>query len=445
MVSSLKQLEPLLVERAAKFLEVVVFDQAGSARGKLHPVNQLPGGNEKLPLAVFGQTVHGTYYMRPDNVEDKDMLLRADPSTLRLLPWAKDTTASVFADCFTLAGEPVGAAPRFVLQRVLRHYEQAGLTPVVAPEVEFYLLPEDLACFTDSAEQQSLLEAIHPVPVEPYGVASLYDLDDFFMQLTQQCQAQEIALGSVSQELGPGQFEANFHHGPPLKLADDMVRFKRTVKRLAATMRLRAIFLSKLDEELPGSSMHIHQSVYDEAGQNVFSAADGGPTPRLQAYLGGLQCYLKPALVLFAPYANSYRRFLSHWSSPVNLEWAIDNRTVGLRVPESPPEARRIENRLAGSDVNPYLAIAGSLAAGFLGLKEELKASDPVKGSAYEKPFALCRHLYEAVDALRGCKPLRELLGDEFVSLYTAMKLREYRDVQGRIPTWELRELSRQI
>lgn len=444
-MNSLDQLEPWLARHEAKFLEVVVFDQAGNARGKLRPVDRLPGGNEKLPLAVFGQTVHGTYYMRPDNVQDKDMLLRPDPSTLCMLPWGQEATASVIADCFAVSGEPIGAAPRAVLKRVLNHYEQAGLQPVVAPEVEFYLLPEDLPCFADDGGRKSMIEAIRSVPVEPYGLASLYDHESFFTKLTRQCQAQDINLGAVLQELGPGQFEANFHHGPPLKLADDMVRFKRTVKRLAAASRLRAIFLSKLDEELPGSSLHIHQSVYDSDGHNIFSASDGSPAPRFETFLGGLQRYLKPALVLFAPYANSYRRFLSHWSSPVNLEWAVDNRTVGLRIPESPPEARRIENRLAGSDVNPYLAIAGTLAAGFLGLEENRKASGRVDGSAYEKPFALHRHLYEAVDSLRNCEPLKDLLGSEFVSLYTAMKLREYRDVQQRIPPWELTELSRQI
>jgi glutamine synthetase len=155
------------------------------------------------------------------------------------------------------------------------------------------------------------------------------------------------------------------------------------------------------------------------------------------SYIGGLQKYMPEALLIFAPYSNSYRRFLSYWASPVNLAWAVDNRTVGLRVPDSEPDARRVENRLAGSDVNPYLALAASLACGYLGMIEGAKPDKPVEGSAYELPFSLHRFLYEAIDALDRSEGLRKTLGDEFVTLYCAVKSDECREFQEIVTPWE--------
>ena len=140
---------------------------------------------------------------------------------------------------------------------------------------------------------------------------------------------------------------------------------------------------------------------------------------------------------MFAPYVNSYRRLSNPWSSPTNLSWAIDNRTVGLRVPDSPPDARRIENRLAGSDVNPYLVIAASLACGYVGMTEGLKPTEPIEGSAYGEDHSLHRHIYAAIDAMRASEAMRSMLGESFVSLYTAIKEHEYREFQEIITPYE--------
>ena len=188
--------------------------------------------------------------------------------------------------------------------------------------------------------------------------------------------------------------------------------------------------------------MHIHQSVYNDRGENIFVNSDGSNSKLFENYLGGLQKYMTDALLMFAPYANSYRRFLNFFSSPVNLEWGVDNRTVGLRIPISDAESRRIENRLAGSDVNPYLVIAGSLACGYLGMTEKLVPRPAVKASAYELPFALHRHLYEALDAFRDSVALRNILGEEFVTVYSKVKEMEYRMFQSRLTDWERNELA---
>jgi glutamine synthetase len=186
-----------------------------------------------------------------------------------------------------------------------------------------------------------------------------------------------------------------------------------------------------------GSALHVHQSIVDAQGNNIFSDRKGEPTDLFNGYLGGLQKYMNEALLIFAPYVNSYRRLANPWSSPVNLAWAIDNRTVGLRVPDSPPEARRVENRLAGSDVNPYLVIAATLACGYLGMKEGLRPTEPTEGSAYGEDHSLHRHIYSAIDAMRESKAMRDMLGDAFITLYTSLKDEEYKEFQDIITPYE--------
>lgn len=405
-------------------LEMLVADMSGIARGKVLPADQFGLKTAKLPLGVFAQAVNADYVIPKENVKDRDMTLRPDLSSIRHVPWANEATACVIMDCFDEHGVVVGVSPRAVLQRVLRAYQDKAWSPVIAPEVEFYLADAPLVN-----------------PSDPYGIDGVHDLGPFVEQLYECCRRQGISVGAISQELGPAQFEVNFEHGNALKLADDVFHFKRTVKRIAIDHNMRATFLAKLDAEEPGSSMHIHQSLCDAEGDNVFSNDAGDASELFDHYIGGLQTYMKPALLMFAPFANSYRRFLSHYSSPVNLEWGIDNRTVGLRVPNSAAEARRVENRLAGSDVNPYLAIAGSLACGYMGMTEKIAARPETQGSAYDVPFALHRHLLAALDDFRSNKPLATLLGEEFVAMYAAVKELEYRDFQSRITKWERDEL----
>ncbi|MEM9533397.1 MAG: glutamine synthetase family protein [Pseudomonadota bacterium] len=436
-MSQIAELIARLKQSQYERVEVVVSDMGGVPRGKLLPLADFDGHSARLPLAIFHQTITGDYYEAPDNVDDRDMGLTVDPTTMRVVPWAKTKTACVIADCHELTGEVVEANPRQVLKRVLERYADRGWHPVVAPEVEFYLMGEKGAAAAAGP-------GTGPAP-DPYGLDEVHELGHFFEQLNAQCDAQEIALGAVSQELGPGQFEVNFKHGNPVRLADDLCSFKRTLKALAREHGMRATFLSKLDAEIAGSSLHLHQSVVDDDGGNVFSGADGEATEHFQHFVGGLQHYLADALLLFAPYANSYRRYLSYFSSPMNLEWGVDNRTAGLRVPRSDPAARRVENRIAGSDVNPYLAIAGSLACGWLGIERGINCRPAEQGSAYKHPFALRRHIYEAIDALRASEELADLLGKSFVATYTGVKETECREFQEKVPEWERNDLIHSV
>ena len=184
--------------------------------------------------------------------------------------------------------------------------------------------------------------------------------------------------------------------------------------------------------------MHIHQSIYDaKTGKNLFASEDGGNSEFFMQYIGGLQKYLSASMPLLAPYVNSYRRLMPDSNAPINVHWGIDNRTVGFRVPISSPESRRIENRIAGADANPYLAMAASLACGYLGVMEEIEPSKAIEGSAYQLAVNLPRHLEDALLRLNRAKPLRELLGQRFVNVLTTVKESESRAYQQVISAWE--------
>jgi len=428
--------QPWLKERNIDDVEAFVPDMAGSARGKVVPAAKFGAAKMKMPEAIFGQTISGNYVKDKLNVEDRDMQLVPDPTTLRPVPWASDPAASVFLDCFRNDGTPVDTSPRGVLRGVLDRYESQGWTPVVAPEVEFYLL---------SAHSDPNAEAEPPTgrlgrtegARQPYSIDTMNDFDPFINDLYAYCDAQGIRIDTLSQEMGPAQFEINFLHGNAVDLADQVFLFKRTVREVAIEHEMHATFLAKPMAQEAGSALHIHQSVIDKNGNNVFSKKDGEASKLFSGFLGGLQRYMPDVMLIFAPYVNSYRRILNPWSSPVNLAWAIDNRTVGLRVPDSDAENRRIENRLAGSDVNPYLVLAATLACGYLGMTEHLKPTAPIEGSAYGEHHSLHQHIYVAIEALRESDAMRSILGDNFVNLYCALKDDEYREFQEIITPWE--------
>ncbi len=188
--------------------------------------------------------------------------------------------------------------------------------------------------------------------------------------------------------------EINFIHGDAMELADQVFLFKRTMRETAHRHNMYCTFMAKPMAGEPGSAMHIHQSIVDKkTGRSLFANRRGGDSQLFRSHIAGLQKYLPAAMSLFAPYVNSYRRITRYYAAPINVHWGYDNRTVGLRVPVSDPQARRVENRIAGADVNPYLAIAASLACGYLGMKLGLRPSKPVTGDAYNLPFTLPRDL----------------------------------------------------
>ena len=436
---SMEKIRDWLRENRITEVECLVPDMTGKARGKFIPADKFIKEDSRLPESILVQTVTGDYTNIHDelvNPMDTDMSLHPDPNTMRLVPWAEDPTGQIIHDCYTRAGEPHPLASRNVLKRVLALYEAEGWKPVVAPEVEFYLVQKNIDPDYE-LEPPVGRSGRREAGRQSYSIDAANEFDPIVEDIYAYCEAQELDIDTLAHEGGAAQLEINFNHGDALELADQVFLFKRTVREAAIEHEMRATFLAKPMSGEAGSALHIHQSVVDKDGVNIFSTPAGEPSDLFYGFLGGLQRYMPEALLIFAPYVNSFRRFLNPFDSPVNLAWAIDNRTVGLRVPDAPPEARRIENRLAGSDVNPYLVIAGTLACGYLGMVEGLRATDPIEGSAYGSEFGLHRHIYSAIEALRESIAMRSMLGDDFVRLYCALKDEEYMEFQEIITPWE--------
>ena len=248
----------------------------------------------------------------------------------------------------------------------------------------------------------------------------------------------EMQVDNLVHEEGTAQLEVNFLHGDAMALSDQMFLFKRIVREAAMRHEVYATFMAKPMQNEPGSSMHWHLSLVgaDDPG-NVFSMPDGSESEMFRHFIAGLQTYLPNVVLLLAPYVNSYRRFTRYMAAPINLQWGYDNRTVGLRVPETGPQDRRVENRVAGSDVNPYLAIAAALACGYLGIKDRLDPSPPETGNAYRLPFALPRTLNESLELLEGNERVRAMLGDRFIQVYAAIKREEQERFFQVISPWE--------
>jgi glutamine synthetase len=272
-------------------------------------------------------------------------------------------------------------------------------------------------------------------------MGALNELAPFWDEFHATLDALGIGADTWLHEVGTTQYEINLLHGDPVVVADQAFVFKMAAKEVALKHGLNAVFMAKPIAGEAGSSMHLHQSVVDVAGHNIFSQADGSASPAFGHFIGGLQAYLPDLMLVFAPFVNSYRRYVVGTQAPINLHWAHDNRTAGLRVPRSGPAARRVENRIAGADANPYLAIAATMAAGLAGLQEQQAPTEPVLGNAYDQAHDLPRS-FDAAHARMAASPhAARLLGADFVQAYLAVKALEHDSFMREVSAWELRYL----
>jgi glutamine synthetase len=429
-----------LKENSITEVECLVPDMAGKARGKFIPADKFIKGDSRLPESILVQTVTGDYADVPDDLVgpmDTDMMLEPDPDTMRLVPWVEDPTAQIIHDCYKRNGDPHPLATRNVLKRVLALYEAEGWRPVVAPEVEFYLIQKN------TNPDNELVAPIgrsgrREAGRQSYSIDAVNEFDPIIEEMYDFCEAQELDVDTLIHEDGVAQMEINFLHGDALNLADQVFVFKRTMRETALRHDIYATFMAKPMEHEPGSAMHIHQSILDtKSGQNIFSNKDGSEHERFRHFIGGLQQFTPGAIAIFAPSVNSYRRFAPHIAAPINLHWGYENRTAGIRIPDSSAQARRVENRFPGVDANPYLAIAVSLACGYLGMKHGIDASEPHSGDAFQEPISVARGLEEALRLLNENDELKEVLGEDFVTAYCAVKQEEFEAFNRVISSWE--------
>ncbi len=441
-VTNLAEAKAWAAAREVTEIECLVPDLAGVARGKIMPASKFfEDPAMALPSSIFMQTISGEY---PEETaefrfdpSDGDIELRPDFTTLCEVPWARDPTAQVIHDAVFHDGRAVEIAPRQVLKRVIGLYAAKGWSPVVAPELEFYLVKRN----------------IDPdYPLEPpvgrsgraeagrrsYSISAVNEFDAVFEDIYAFAEAQQLEVDTLIHEEGAAQMEINLRHGDPLVLADQIFLLKRTIREAALAHDIYATFMAKPIAHEPGSAMHIHQSVVEaQSGGNIFTDAKDKPSPAFFNFVAGQQRYLPAVTCMLAPYVNSYRRLVKSASAPVNVQWGYDNRTTGLRVPPSAPVNRRVENRVPSSDANPYLAIAASLGSGYLGLSRRLVPSEPVAGIATNEDFDLPVGLLEAVDLFEETEELGELFGRSFVTTFAAVKRAEFATFMRVISPWE--------
>jgi glutamine synthetase len=436
----------LFSQHGVRDVECIFPDISGYPRGKLMPAESfLAGGELRICQAIPMQAVTGDYSYNPVFPDsDPDVRLLPDYTTVALAPWASVPRAVAIHDCLELDGSLCQFAPRSTLKDVLARYAALGLRPVVAPEIEFYLTAPN----ADPAQPLQAPVARGgraEVGQSAFSLNMLNELAPFWNELRDACRTLGIAADTWIHEVGATQYEINLLHGDAIAVADQAFLFKYAAREIALKHGLNAVFMAKPIAGSAGSSMHLHISVVNAQGDNVFSLADGSESPRLGHFIAGLQTFLPELMLMLAPNVNSYRRYVSGCQAPVNLQWGYDNRTTGLRIPDSAPTARRVENRVAGADANPYLAMAASLAAGLTGLQEQRTPSKPLTGNGYDSAHSLPRNMEEALQAMQHSALARALFGDNFVTGYCAVKALELQSFQSEISAWERRFLLPQV
>jgi glutamine synthetase len=328
---------------------------------------------------------------------------------------------------FELDGRTAKADPRHALARAVERLQRKGLTPVVAVELEFYLLQrgED----GQLRPARGLMTGRSTGSIDAYGLGRLDDMSPLFDDLYAAARAQKLPVRTLMSEYAPGQFEITLEHrADALRAVDEAVLFKRAIRGVASRHGCIACFMAKPFEKMAGTGMHLHASLADEQGRNAFASDEPAGTPLLRHAIGGLRDTLADGMAVFAPHANSYRRFRAMSYAPVAPTWGVNNRSVSLRVPAGPAASRHVEHRVAGADANPYLVAALLLAGMQHGIDNGIDPGPPVVGNGYEQASRgdLPTDWRAAIERAAASEFLAHSLGAEFLGVFLALKRREY-------------------
>ena len=428
-----------------RFADVLLADSSGVLRGKRVTAAELPGIYSKgllLPgsmfaLDVLGGTIEATGLGFDDG--DADRACLPIPGTLFPVPWLDAGVAQVQVTMHEIDGRPFFGDPYHVLGGVLERLARLDLTPVIAIELEFYLTDRERAA------------GMPQPPVSPRTgrreyrtqINSMEDLDDYsnvLADIAAACEAQDIPAGAALAEYGPGQFEVNLQHvGDAQRACDHAIRLKRLVKGVAQKHGMEATFMAKPYRDMAGSGTHVHVSLLDGDGRNVFASDEVLGSERLRQAAAGLLATMADGMAVFAPNANSYRRLRPESYVPMTPSWGLNNRGVAVRVPVSDAANRRLEHRVAGADANPYLLTAWVLAGIHFGMERRLAAPAPVIGNAYrETGEPLPTHWATACERFDTSTFAREYFGERFVELYSATRRGELEDFSSYVTPLEI-------
>ncbi len=428
-----------------KQIDALLVDSCGVLRGKKLPIRGLPKlftEGVGFPASIYatditGSTVEATGLGMDEG--DADRPCRAVPGSLSTVPWAPRPTGQVLLSMHEADGAPFFADPRAVLKRVVDRLAADGLHPVVALELEFYLIDRRRDANGGPQPPKAPGTGRRQSTTQVYGIDELYEFDTVLNAMDEAAREQRIPVDAAVSEYAPGQYEINLHHSDdPIRAADEAVLFKRVVKGVAHRHGMEATFMAKPYAELSGNGLHIHLSLLDTKGVNVFAAEDPTGTAALRHAIGGLATTIEEGMALFAPNANAFRRFQSGSYAPHAPSWAVNNRSCALRVPVGPATDRRVEHRVAGADSNIYFVLAAVLAGAHYGLTRKLDPGPPITGNAYKTvPATLTSSWHGALAELEASEILADYLGDEFIGVYLALKRAEREKFQATITALE--------
>lgn len=410
-------------------VDLILTDANGVARGKRlrpHELAQVYAHGRYLPgsilgLDLLGHDVHDTGLVWDDG--DADRLCLPVAGSLVRSPWQPRPTAQALLSMYELDGRPAHGDPRHALARAVGRLGELGYTPVAAIELEFYLLD---AASIASGRPRPIGNRAETTRV--YEVDALDELGEFLSDLHRAADVQGVPSETAISEFAPGQYELTLHHRTDaLRAVDEAIMWKRLVRGVAARHGMAATFMAKPFTGQSGSGMHVHVSLNDRDGRNVFAAEDPAGTPLLGQAIAGLMLTMADAQAVFAPHANSYRRFRAQSYAPLIANWGINNRSVSLRIPAGPAPSRHLEHRVAGADANPYLVLAVVLEGIRKGLLEHLDPGAPVLANGYDHPGERIPATWlDAIERAEASAFLREALGADFLRVYTAIKRQEW-------------------
>ena len=440
-------MDKILDENGCRFATVAMSDTNGLLRGQKVSRKNLEGilkdgmGMSPVTLALDPtDAILNLPGVSDDTADFHDTPLLVDRESVRRIPWEAPGHDLLFLSQFS--GGAAGLCPRSILANVLKRADEMGLVPKYGLELEYTLFDE-----TPETLQAKGFRNLTPATMHASHDLILYQTlqSDWYRDVAQMCEALKIDLAKMHEEIGPGFMEVCTSAGTGLGPADQTVLLKNFLRALAMRQGRMITFMPRWSENTDSQSTHIHISLTDKDGNHVFrdENAPDKMSPTFRHFLGGLQKYTGDMMLVFAPTVNSYRRFAEGTFAPPALTWGMENRTTCFRVVGHDAGSLRTENRLPGSDSNPYLTAAATLAAGLAGIQDKVEPFEPVKGNGYvpgtgEGPD-YSRSMLAAIAALRGSDHARDWLGDVFVDGFSATREAQEAEFQVKIPDTELR------
>ena len=414
-------------------IDVLIADINGCQRGKRIRRDALPKIYEHgvcLPGSLYGMDITGATVEASGlgfDDGDADRLCWPLAGRLHPAPWQTPATGQVLMYMQEADGRPFFADPRHVLATVVELFRALGLTPVVAVELEFYLIDRKRDRDRRPQPPVSPITGERESSTQVYGVKEVDDYDRFFEDVARCCEAQGLPADTAVSEYAPGQYEVNLHHRPDaLAACDDAFLLKRLIKGVARHHGMEATFMAKPYEDRAGSGLHLHASLIDGNGANIFAAESPLGSDALRQAAGGLIATMTEGAAIFAPTANSYRRYRVNNYVPMAAAWGANNRTLALRIPAGPPDSRRIEHRIAGADANPYTVAAAVLAGVHHGIASRLDPGPATEGNAYTQIQPVVpRYWNEALTLFDRAAILPTYLGADFCRVYSACRWHE--------------------